>query len=386
MSDNINEIKILASAAINIISSVFNGNNIPSFSDDFDWKSFVKFCSKHKILNLVSFGLKNYGGNIPEIVSARLNESLLHSMAKEAQRDVEIELLSESFENNKIPHMILKGYIIKDIYPQPYLRSMGDVDILVGDNLDKASEVITQLGFDFISSEFLHSTFIKNKTFAVELHKSLIDESIDKYYSYFCTGFERAELCEGCEYKYQYSIEDFYIFLIAHMAKHYEISGTGIRSVCDIYVFNEHYKDSIDSKYIDTELEKIGLLKFNKKITEMSREWFGGNFNGSFDSVGEYIISGGVYGKFENHELNAFLINGSESKKKYLIRNIFPEFNYMKERYSILNKIPILLPLFWIIRIFSTLFKSKKSIRYRLKGVADSSENDSDRFTETGLK
>ncbi len=386
MSAELKEINIYASAAIRIISSVFSGNHISSFSYDFDWKSFVSFCSKHKILNLIAYGISNYYGTVPEFISERLNDILLQSMAKEAQRNVEIEALSDSFEKNMIPHMIMKGFVIKNIYPEPYLRSMSDIDILVGDKLDDASEIIKQHGFIFSGEAFLHSIFIKNNNFAVELHKSLIDESIDKYYSYFGIGFDRAVLCDGFNYKYHLSTEDFYIFMIAHLAKHYEHYGTGIRSICDIYIYNEHYKNKMDRNYLSNELNKIGLLKFEEKIKDLSYDWFSGEFSGEFDSVGEYIISGGVYGKFENHELNAFLIDGNESKKKYIIRTVFPDSDYMKARYGLLKKLPFLLPVFWIVRIISTLFKSSGGIRYRLKGVAKSSDDDYDRFTETGLK
>lgn len=379
------EIYDFASDAINLISCSFDSDKSFSIDEPFDWKGFISFCQKHRILNLVYYGIKSNNINISENIKKLFEENMLHSMMKCAQRDVEIELLSEQFENNKIRHMILKGFVIKNIYPEPYLRSMSDIDILVGDDIDKASDVLLQNGFELKSKEFLHYTFIKENSFAIELHKSLVDESLEKYYKYFKSGFVKAKVSDGFNYKYEFSKEDFYIFMVAHMAKHYSICGTGIRSVCDIYLYNKKFTD-IDKDYINKELNKIGLSDFEKKIKNLAIEWFGGYFEGKFDSVGEYIILGGVYGNLDNHELNKFILNDKRTKKQYILRTIFPDKNYMFARYSFLKKAPVFIPLFWIVRIISTFFKSKGSIRYRLKGVSSYSSKDDNHFSDVGLK
>ena len=377
-----------AALAIRAAAAVFNNQSFTDFCTDYDWQGFVEFCSKHKILNTVSCAFAESSEILTEKISKTFSDNVMLSMVKEAQRDVEIELLSDAFEENKIPHMIMKGYVIKDLYPQPFQRSMGDVDILVGQNIDKASEVILNHGFKFHGEAFLHDIFKKGDSLYVELHNSLIDESLTDLYDYFGIGFDRAKPKDGFKYKYELSKEDFYIFLVAHMAKHYKISGTGIRSVCDIYIYNSVYENELDRDYIWAELDKIELKKFEEKIRNLSYEWFSGEFSGEFDSVGEYIISGGVYGNIDNHELNAFLLNKEEkqSRFRYILRTVFPDMTYMQARYPFLQKCPFLLPFYWVRRFLSTLFKSRGSIRYRLKGVVQSDKSDYDRFDETGLR
>ncbi|MCQ2479312.1 MAG: nucleotidyltransferase family protein [Clostridia bacterium] len=372
---------------IRAISAAFCDKKIDDFSVE-NWQDFFTFCASHNVMNLVAYALKKSSVVLPKKVSHFFEESLLHSMLKEAQRSVEIESLCDDFEKNEIPHMVLKGFVIKKLYPEEYLRSMGDVDILVGGDVSKAIEITKNHDFSYDSEEFLHHSFSKGKGLNVELHKSLIDESLDEYYSYFGTGFERAHLADGYQFRYELSKEDFYVFLVAHMAKHYQMCGTGIRFVCDIYVFNSKYKDKLDYKYISKELQKIGLKKFEEKIRQLSFQWFGGNFDGKFDAIGEYIVSNGVHGKSVNHELNKFLLNDEkkQSKFSYILTTIFPGKDYMQARYSKLKKYPFLLPLYWIRRIFSTLIKSSGSIRYRLKGVALSDKDDYKKFDDAGLR
>ena len=84
------------------------------------------------------------------------------------------------------------------------------------------------------------------------------------------------------DYEYRLSDEDFYVFLIAHIAKHYRFGGTGIRSLLDLYVYEKSLTD-LDFKYIEGELEKIGLLVFYKKINAITFNWYSGSFDGKFN-------------------------------------------------------------------------------------------------------
>ena len=52
-----------------------------------------------------------------------------------------------------------------------------------------------------------------------------------------------------------------------------------------------------------------------------------------------------------------------------MLRMIFPSFKYMKARNHILKKWPILLPYFYIERIFVAVFKKKKLVVQSIKGL-----------------
>ena len=43
--------------------------------------------------------------------------------------------------------------------------------------------------------------------------------------------------------------EDFYIYLIWHLYNHYTLSGTGLRAVLDVYVFNRKFREKLDFQY-----------------------------------------------------------------------------------------------------------------------------------------
>jgi hypothetical protein len=54
--------------------------------------------------------------------------------------------------------------------------------------------------------------------------------------------------------------EDFYIYQMGHLYKHYSKGGSGIRSVLDTYIYLKRYEDILDRGYLDKEFEKMGIL------------------------------------------------------------------------------------------------------------------------------
>lgn len=388
MPDNEKKL-LLGKAAVNMIYSVLNNAEAPEISEDFDWEAFRSFTKDHNISNIIYYAVRTMSG-VPDEILKFYEETYLRACLKTALTDVEIPALLDSFEENGVRHMPLKGYIMRNYYPDPAMRSMGDVDILVGSDLKEADKVIQSHGYSFHGEGFLHDNYVK-KGLHIELHKSLVDEYFSTMYKYYGEGFGRAKTEPGYKYRYAFSDEDFYIFLLAHLAKHFKIAGTGIRSVMDIYVFRKKFP-SLDEKYIDSQLSEIGLLKFKDKMEKMVFSWFSEPFTDDFDAVGEYIVTSGVYGQSDNHELNAFILNTlsdtsyKKGKIKYMLSMIFPGKKYLGARYPVVNKYPVLIPLYWIIRIFSTLTKSRYSIRYRLKGVSKSDEDSLKKFDDTGLR
>ena len=374
--------------AIEVMASVLN-KNIPDGPEeiDFDWYGFKAFCEKHCISNIIAYGVTQLDTGIPENILAYFEEIIYQSLAKEARVEIEFNEIADDLEKQCIPHMALKGMIIKHLYPQPDMRSMCDVDILVGDNIDKVAEIMKKHSFSLTESANLHDSYFKKPFLNFELHRSLVDKEITDLFRYFKTGFERAELTNKYKYRYHLNDEDFYIFLIAHLAKHFKRAGSGLRSVADIWIYLKN-KQELDFQYINNELKKINLLKFENHIRIIALKWFTDKNIDQCDPVESYIISSGAYGNYTNLELNKFLQSDSQDKNfknkkfKYFIKVIFPDNDYMSNRYLVLKKYRFLLPLFWFIRIFSTLFKSYGSIKYRLEGVFDATESQQEQFLD----
>lgn len=84
-----------------------------------------------------------------------------------------ITLVTTLFTENEIEYKLLKGSIMKQIYPKTYFRAMGDVDILVHvKDLEKVHSLLKEKGFVLDQDGPVHDHFLYGDL-ELEIHKRL---------------------------------------------------------------------------------------------------------------------------------------------------------------------------------------------------------------------
>ena len=111
----------------------------------------------------------------------------------------------------------LKGWELRKLYPEPMMRQVADLDILVRPyDFDLIKSVMEKLGFTGGSeSSWKHDSFKKNEVH-VEMHKRLTDDS-EAIQAWEKGLWDRAVIVEGNIYRM--SPEDYYIFHFIHLHK-----------------------------------------------------------------------------------------------------------------------------------------------------------------------
>lgn len=274
-----------------------------------------------------------------------------------------LQQVCDVLEANKIPYIPLKGAVIKELYPQAWMRSCIDIDILVPENASlTAACVITEtLGYEKIESGDHDITFQSPENICIELHFSLLEKDNEpKIAKVLGKVWDYAVLCnpDGC--RFGLKDEFFYFYHIAHMAKHFVHGGCGIRPFLDLWLI-EHNIDYDESKVNDL-LSECGLLKFAEYTKQLSEVWFSGSeHNRTTMLMQEYIINGGMFGSVQNRFIAEEHHNGG--KVKFFLSKIFVPYRFLKNRYPILKKYKFLLPFFEIYRLISLLFGKNKPSR-----------------------
>lgn len=255
------------------------------------------------------------------------------------------------FEKENVRHQLLKGAVIKDIYPSPVMRQMSDIDIVVFDEtLDRAAKLLEKEGYVNHGLIKHHMIFTSPTGVHVELHWCLYDQNVDYgQYIYFKDTF-RSKLVNGLKSTYEFNIEDFYIYMIAHMAKHFFETGCGIRNLVDIYVYTKYYDGKMDAAYVGNELRKCGLYDFEKNMKNLSYIWLDQEECSQFyENLFSYMVECGIYGKRINGVWGQ-LAKETNGKRTTKLRYYFPSITFMKEKYPWLEKREFLLPLAWFLR------------------------------------
>ncbi|MBQ4516713.1 MAG: nucleotidyltransferase family protein [Clostridia bacterium] len=116
---------------------------------------------------------------MPEVsISESYRAALLIALARYQRLSFELEKVCNLLEENGIPHMPLKGSVIRKYYTEPWLRTSGDIDILVKpEDLEKAGNLIIN-EFNYIKSGVSSHDWclFTEDRIIVELHYSLIEQ------------------------------------------------------------------------------------------------------------------------------------------------------------------------------------------------------------------
>ncbi len=318
-----------------------------------------KISTFHSVTNIIAEGLKKH--NIP--LSNEFSKFIKLSQYKYLTQSLEKELISNKLDEEKIPYLFLKGSILNKYYPLESLREMADIDMLVRkDSIKKVNKIMIEEGYQLEQKGACHNVFLKKPFISFEVHKILFEKEL-KLSDYNKDVWNRAIKKDSNREEYILTNEEFYIYNVIHAAKHFRIHGTGVKMLADIYLYIKNEK--LDFEYINMELKKYNLVEFSNIIMSLANNLFDGNkLNEDEINILKYLMISGTYGVIENFDLIeiANIKKGSyaTNKNKVLLFKIFPPFRLMVIKYPILQKCPILLPFFYIVRLLGYLFNFKK--------------------------
>lgn len=328
-----------------------------------------------------------------ELIAEKWKAKYESSLITDVHQLAAWEDLKSEFEKEHIEYLPLKGINFKSLYPSSELRQMGDIDILYRkEKFNDVKRFLENLGYVFnVATENTNEqVFSRYDNVNVEMHSELMPKILS--FTEYCDGvWNRISPCKNSEYCFEQRKEDEYIYFLIHSYKHFYGSGCGVRTVLDFYLFLQKYGKELDREYIKEEISKAdaisvkrkssdkrqkelknfsatedeaSLADFEKLILSQTEKLFG-NDKVEIDETGYKLITDGVYGNVKNS------VNKKVSKMGkfgYIIARVFPPYAVMKNRYPLLSKCVILLPLFYAVRIVQTNYNNAK-LQNELKAI-----------------
>lgn len=320
---------------------------------EYSTEQFSKFFSiakKHDVAHLLILGLKKNGLLTGE--SAAYEKLILKTALRYERQNYELEKLCSALEEAKIPFIPLKGSVIRKYYPEPWMRTSCDIDVLVHkEDMSRAIECLsTKLDYEEDGRSTHDISLFSPSNIRLELHFDLVEEGCANNAAETLNYvWDNASPSSNHLYLHELSDSFFYFYHIAHMAKHFEYGGCGIRPFLDLWLLDSI--ESEDKKELYKHIDKANLTRFADAVRALSEVWFGnGTHNEVSRKMQEYIISGGVYGTSENRV--AILQKKKGGKIGYIISRIFVPSAKLKRYYPILDKYPILMPFMQVRRWF----------------------------------
>ena len=357
-------------AIIMLLRSGITGEKL-QLPGDADMEAVRKIIGRQSVATLVYQGAVNCGMDASLPLMRKLFAYYCRALMRSELQMQAVERIYKIFEENEIPFVPLKGCNIKKLYPKPELRPMGDADILIRvEDHQRIASLMVQLGFEMIREDD-HVFEWHSAQLHVELHKSLVPPMDEDYFAYYGDGWAFAVKGEG--YRHDLSVEDAYVFLFAHFARHYRGGGIGSRHVVDLYVYRCAYPD-MNMEYISGELRKLRLLEFHYNMMKLLDVWFRDCEEDPVTQLAtSYIFSGGSWGSMEaemySREVKAARKAGGVKKSgvRAVLHALFPSRQSLAYRYCAVRKSSLLVPVFWVVRWLDILFLRPRKIRRRLE-------------------
>ena len=362
-----------ADYTIRLIRALLQEQPVPPIPEGVSLGELFDFSKGHSVEALVFRGLATTGSHSADPVWAqwgqRSNQLLAQSIVQLQERDDIIRNLTDA----GIDLMPVKGCWLKELYPELSDRQMSDLDMLIHPaDAPSAEAVLLGMGFRRDEVCFHHTTYIKPPYTALELHTCLLPDT-DAHGAYYESVWDRAVSVEGTPRLYRLTPEDEYLYYLVHLHMHMTEGGSGLRSILDHAIYSRCFPD-LNAAYLETELETLGLSEFARQVRALSRCWFetGAPVPGAIEPLARAVCTAGTYGTLETRTHNRMARLRQKHRNPvtrffaYSLPRFFRPLSEMKRRYPVLEKAPLLLPVFWVVRMVSMMLHNEKSFRQHL--------------------
>lgn len=257
-----------------------------------------KLAKAHDLAHLVGDALiKN---NLIEDgeIKAKFQKQMMLAVYRYEKINYEFGRLRKVLNEAKIPFIPLKGSVLRKYYPEPWMRTSCDIDVLVHEEaVDQTAQIIVEkLGYTYEKKQYHDISLMSDGGVYLELHHSIkenkanIDALLSECWDY---------AAPSDDYECCFTNEFFYFHQIAHASYHFLHGGCGVRPILDLYLLQR--KMPFDSTVLDEMLERSGIKKFFDAAKAISEVWFGdGEHTDVTRRMEDYLLRGGVYGSTQN--------------------------------------------------------------------------------------
>ena len=344
-------------------------DNVPEpFEKPLNWQYIYDKSVEQNISGLIYNSVKKTAIDIDIEIDQKWKNSTMTSFMYSIRQFTEFENMRKLLNSEYIPFSALKGCVLRNFYPIPELRTMGDFDILIKkEQLTDVKRIFSEKGYS-IQNDYTGIVCSKNNI-VWEIFYSLEEEFREN------TDYWDQLFMKNTTINNNISCPDatlFFLHLIVHTGKHFISEGAGVRNLCDISLFLNKYKQDIDFNLVEKGCREQGYYKIYTHIINAVGDWFDADIKNisvpKTDSRAfvEYMLLNGIFGKHDNSILSQ--LTKIENKDDNIVSKLFfPHVEALKHRYKYLNKFPFLLPVAWIHRFFSAIFRRSFSVSTMVK-------------------
>ena len=333
----------------------------------------MRLAEKHDLKHLVADAMVKQ--QLMDDPDGRLKKAVYLAIYRHQRLEYVGKQTAAILETAGIPFLPLKGSVIRSRYPQPWMRTSCDLDILVHpEDLEKAvAALVTQGGFENKGRGYHDVTLKAPNGATVELHFSLLEDGrFPKAEAIMEQVWAHAAPVREGSMEHRMSDEMFLFHHILHMAYHIKEGGCGIRPFLDLWLLGrEENREPREAL-----LEAGGLLAFARTAADLAAVWFSEMPHRDMTrNLEHYILRGGVFGTAGNQAA----MNQANTGGNAITSRIFLSPEILRGHYPVLERHGWLMPFCQVARWFRLL--SPQRLRRAVKMVKADASTTTDQYT-----
>ena len=350
-----------------------------------DWQALYNLAQSHNVTGLVGRILADLPTDHrpPKALAVAFRQAMGQTLMSYEKRMVAVQVMEQTLTDAQIPYLTVKGACTAAAYPDPFLRTCGDTDIvLTPEHQREAVQTLEQRGF---AKKVTHDDVVMLTLhgFEFELHTRL--ESInDGSRALLANPF--APEVAYIKSKNIWVLQPVYAvyYTVLHLLHHIKTGGAGVRMLLDTDLLLR--KDPTLAPQVLELAERSGLERSFGCILALCKQWLDTPLPCSVpaldtDTVEKFaavILGGGVFGHGNGNTGAVFLARqkaADGSKTPFtrfvaLFRYCFPKADYMAYQFPYLIRRPYLLPFAYLHRFCRGLFRNRTHSAAALQAIA----------------
>lgn len=279
----------------------------------------------------------------------------------------ELSRIRAVLEDGGIDYVLLKGAVLRALWPAPWMRTSCDIDILIREgDLSRATDALSAaLGYTVRTVGFRDaSLYAPNDAVHLELHFSLRDPA-GRSAALGAAWDYAARVGEGHEYRFLPHFEVF--FLLFHLLGHIDTGGGGIRPVIDLALLR---REGYDSEGLTSLLSDCGLSRFAEVVFALGDSILDGEpIEVLSASLAEWLILGEMYGEIHRRAVVKHAKGKNRSsrrvRRRYVLSRLLPKRRELALSYPALARHAWLYPVCILLRLLRLIFGGRLAVALR---------------------
>lgn len=360
----------------------------PDPAEDVDWDALLLLAQIHGVIGIVGYMGRKYSLCQDTQRNAAFRSLCMSTISVFARRFALAQNLVQTLEQAGIDHILMKGFVLRQCFQVPELRTFTDIDLVIHPkDRAKTHELMQSLGFTVKDDwEPVYSYYRGDECYEIHTQIMEIDVS-DKadYRTYFANAWAHAQPVS--DHSFRFTSEFHFLYILTHIAKHIHGSGAGIRMYLDVAAFLQHHSKELDWGWLESQLRELQLYDFACVVLAAVNRWFGIGIPIQFapvteeilDIFTEFTLEAGVFGHHKRDSALAKMKHEAQDKPttraKLLMRMVFPKAETIQSRYTYLQDKPWLLPVAWVHRFVKTRADTEQHLETAMQIItADTGE------------